>query len=79
MHGSMRRGLETEQTWPWSLGVAQPSGKPAEERPQALPSASHRASPRPYVSLAWWLRLLWLGVQMERMAPPSMGIIAPVM
>ena len=29
-------------------GVAQPAGKPAEERPQALPSASHRASPRPY-------------------------------
>src|SRR5216683_8407138 len=29
-------------------GVAQPSGKPADDRPQALPSASHRASPRPY-------------------------------
>jgi len=29
-------------------GVAQPTGKPAEERPQALPSLSHRASPRPY-------------------------------
>jgi hypothetical protein len=28
---------------------------------------------------AWWFRLLWLGVQMERMAPPSIGIIAPVM
>ncbi len=30
-------------------GVAQPSGKPAEQRPQALPPASHRASPRPYM------------------------------
>jgi hypothetical protein len=29
--------------------VAQPTGKPAEDRPQALPSASHRASPRPYM------------------------------
>ena len=32
-------------------GVAQPSGKPAEQRPQALPSASHRASPRPYADV----------------------------
>ena len=30
-------------------GVAQPPGKPAEQRPQALPPASHRASPRPYM------------------------------
>ena len=29
-------------------GVAQPTGKPAEDGPQALQSASHRASPRPY-------------------------------
>jgi hypothetical protein len=28
--------------------VAQPAGKPAEDRPQVLPSASYRASPRPY-------------------------------
>jgi hypothetical protein len=34
--------------------VAQPPGKPAEQRPQALPPASHRASPRPYVILGWW-------------------------
>jgi hypothetical protein len=36
MHGSRRRGLETEQTWHKDTGVAQPTGKPAEERPQAL-------------------------------------------
>ena len=28
-------------------GVAQPTGKPAEQRPQALPQESHRASPDP--------------------------------
>ena len=32
-------------------GVAQPTGKPAEQRPRALPSASHRASPRPYTQV----------------------------
>ena len=38
----------TTGTW-----VAQPTGKPAEERPGALPSASHRASPRFYTADLW--------------------------
>jgi hypothetical protein len=37
-------------------GVAQPPGKPAEERPQALPPVSHRASPRPYFITGWCAR-----------------------
>ena len=45
---SRRRGLETEQTWPRSLGWHNRPGNRRPRKPQALPPASHRASPRPY-------------------------------
>jgi hypothetical protein len=50
-------------------GVAQPTGKPAEQRPQALPSASHRASPRPY---AWSGRSLIVCIE----EVPGPGVIS---
>ena len=48
--GSMRRGLETEETSPtMATGVARPTGKPAEDKALGpTVETSHRASPRPY-------------------------------
>src|SRR5215471_3479814 len=56
MHGSRWRGLETEQTWPRTLGWHNRPGNRRPRRPQALKPASHRASPRPYIG-GWWLAL----------------------
>ena len=51
MHGSRWRGLETEQTWPRTLGWHNRPGNRRPRRPQALKPASHRASPRPYIPI----------------------------
>src|SRR5216683_477803 len=51
MHGSMRRGLETEQTWPRSLGWhSRPGNRRTMKAPGPTVSEPPR-QPRPYTPL----------------------------
>jgi hypothetical protein len=58
MHGSMRRGLETERPDQGHRGGTADRETGGRKAPGPTVRPRHRASPRPYLTLGWWAEVV---------------------